>query len=585
MKASQAPGTTFTAQSHMASGYALPTTNGGSHFQPGHSHSYSASHLSPGKAPSSFHNGSEYGSSVRKAASNGSLYTHAEVSRETSPMVSPNYERAQFHTPYEQNTFAFQEKVRLQAPAAKHMHSHSRSAMKGRQRGESDLGRPAEPRSGYRPTLSRLDSAPAASTTWFSLPEALTALLIPLPYMLASTVYSSTTGELLDGGFAPLPAYARMQHGAAARGKVLPVQKFSKDSGLAEACALSAATLLLVGLVAKVQAFGGVLDRRKDSAGLQKQVNALLQLSTLRTMILTALSLGLPYYAAMQIGGMRAGLVQLVATTASFSSNDTTFRRSFLDWRHLATSRIATLGVLLLSIATDMANLTYHAPVMHLATGYLALLISVCVLPPPLPTFSTSSNSKSSTSSLRGGTSPAVRSTTDIDTTLLAGVVLSLLTGLVSWWLAISPSHYGIPALSYGTISVVLMTAAILFSQPHTLQSDAKAGLGLGCFLTASCAFVYSPTLWPGTIINGGIAALSYLGVLYDTSSTHAHGHHDDNDNDHVHTTPAHKHDHGILDGSRSILTKFLLEHCKPGSLVHGILKEKDSRRIAYFTL
>jgi zinc transporter 5/7 len=115
----------------------------------------------------------------------------------------------------------------------------------------------------------------------------------------------------------------------------------------------------------------------------------------------------------------------------------------------------------------------------------------------------------------------------------------------------------------------------------------------LGCLLTAATSFLFSPNTWPGTFCNAAIAALSYIGVLYDTSHSHAHSH------DHVHShdtghTHAHasahahcNHHHGHqhhTHAETSLFTSFLLARCRPGSLFHSILCERDSRRIAYFT-
>ena len=56
----------------------------------------------------------------------------------------------------------------------------------------------------------------------------------------------------------------------------------------------------------------------------------------------------------------------------------------------------------------------------------------------------------------------------------------------------------------------------------------------------------------------------------------------DEHSHDHAHNANTHHHHHA--DGSYSWFTKQLMQRCEPGSLVYGILSEKDSRRIAYFT-
>ncbi|KAK4545153.1 hypothetical protein LTR36_003704 [Oleoguttula mirabilis] len=562
----------------MASSYALPTTNGGSH-QHGHGRSYSSVHLAPdkaaGTATSTFPPNN--GGFVKKAVSHGSLYTHAEVSRETSPLQ----ERESFHTPYEQNAYAFQQNTSGRG----HLHSHSRSPMKsGRPRGESDLGRPADPRGpAYRPTLERLDSTPAAPASWFSLPEALTALLLPLPYMLASAAYSSISGEELGGGTHALPAYATHQHGASGRGRVLPKQKFSSDSGLIEACSLASGTLLLVGILSRIWGSERVLDRRKGLGSVQQQATALLSLATAQSMFLRAIVLGVPFYAAMQIGGLRTGLVLLATTAAGLTSADAPLSRSLPDLKRILSSRMATAAVVTLCMVMDFTGWTFHAPLSDMCLGYLALALSAFVLPPPLPSSATSSAAGAgfkSTGSSLAATSVLTRSVHDANITLLTGVALSLITIAMSIVWSVSPSLKS-TALIFSTLSIAAMSASIFFSQPHTLRSQHKAGLGLGCLLTASCAFLYSPSLWPGTICNGGLSALSFLGVLYDTNASDHGAHEHSHTTAHAHTH--HNHDHAS-DTGYSLFTKSIIARCEPGSLVYGILSEKDSRRIAYFT-
>lgn len=569
----------------MASSYALPTANGGSHHHGhghGHSRSYSNVHLSPDKAAAKSTFLPSNGGFVKKTVSNGSLYTHNEVSRETSPLASPHQERDNFYTPYEQNTYAFQQNV----GSSGHLHSHSWSPMKsGRARGESDLGRPADSRtSAYRPTLERLDSTPAAPASWFSLPEALTALLIPLPYMLASAAYSSISGEELGGGTHPLPAYATHVHGASGQGRVLPKQKFSSDSGFIEACSLTSGTLLLVGILSKIWTSERVLDRRKAAASVQQQTIALLSASTAQSMLWRALVLGLPFYAAMQIGGLRTGLVLLATTAAGLTSADAPLIRSLQDFKRNISSRMATAVVVVLCMVMDFAGWTFHAPLPDMCLGYLALTLSAFVLPPPLPSLAAPTAARSafqSSGSSAIATSILTRSARDVNITTLAGVALSVFTIAMSVIWSVSPSIKS-TAMIFSTLSIAAMSASILFAQPHTLHSQHKAGLGLGCFLTASCAFLYSPSLWPGTICNGGLSALSFLSVLYDTNAS------DDQFSERIQTT-SHTHSHhshaSVPDGSYSPFTKFVIARCEPGSLFHGILSEKDSRRIAYFTL
>lgn len=580
------------------SGYGLPGANGASHTHAhthhGHSHSYSNIYSSPSKPSASSSLLPSNGGFVQKPVSNGALYTHTETSRDnsrnTSPLVSPHEERPHWHTPYEQqHAHSFQNNARLSPAASHHSHSRSWSPMMSRPRGESDLGRTADLKGASY--ASPQESIQAASTSWFSLPEALTALLIPAPYLLASAAYCSLSGEELGGGTHPLPAYAMMQRGSGGHGRILPKQKFSSDSGFIEACTLTSGTLLLVGILGKLRASERVLDRRKDGPTVQQQAQKLLSVASAQSMVLRALSLGLPFFAAMQIGGLRTGLVLLTTTASALTSTDLPFRRTLHDWQHLLSSQKAIVAVLLLSVGMDFAGWTFHAPFTHMCLGYLALLLSAFVLPPPLTSLGASAARDGYTSPIEGSQAASIltRSTSDVNTTLITGLLMSVLSVTISMVWNTAPSLHP-SAIVFSLLSIAVTSAGIIFAQPHLLRtSETKIGLGIGYFLTASCAFLYSPSIWPGTFLNGGISALSFLGILFDgnvseesvhehSSTSHSHHHHHHHHHDHHHHHPA------PGEVTYSAFTKFIMSKTEPGSLVYSILADKDSRRIAYFT-
>ncbi|USW56504.1 Putative cation efflux protein [Septoria linicola] len=627
------------------SSYALPsrqqpdthdffTPNG----TPQHSRA-SSLHLSPGKAAANgggkagagglqHMNGN--GSFVRHKTGNGStgsasasaslLYTHAERSNEASPQPSPVDEEHHF-SPSLQNILAHQQNGAHHAHSHSHSHdahhdhdhdhthshdhdhdhshSHSRShahshghahslslssPMKRptRPRGESDLGRPA---GSFHPQLQK------ASTACFSLPEALTSLLIPLPYMLASAAYHP--GGFVEDGLPPLSAYERLQKSvleeSSAGGQNVLVRR---GCGFVEACTLTSGTLLLVGFVAKIRASERMLDRRKDKVETPA-VSGLFTPASMQQMLTRALSIGLPLYASTQIGGMRTGIVLLVASTSGLSSGNSLRSPSWHEWQHIFKSRRASLAVLLLAALLDFTGITFKAALSDMLIGYLALVCSIFFIPPPLPStggssaFSQPASAITPTTPLTGrapwsqvASSSLVSSVHDVNLTIASGVVMLIGTVLVSAVLATSPPITPL-ALAFTSLSLAAAVAAILFAQPSALRSSQyKTGLGISCFTFAVFAFLFSPSLWPGTIFNGGLSALSYFGVLYDTSLATKHQHHDNHAHEHAHN--AHTHNHN--DGTSSAVTKYLLDQCESGSLMHGILSEKDSRRIAYFT-
>ena len=565
----------------MASGYALPSAGGSRHGH-SYSHSYSAIHLSPDRPTNAFPRSN--GTPLKKAVSNGSLYTHAERSRENSPSPIAELNQNQPHYPgFDQNAFA----VKAHGSISAHAHTHSSPSMKSRPRGESDLGRPADLQSKvYRPAL---ETVPAASTSWFSLPEALTSLLVPLPYVFASASYSSMIGWTAND-FPPFAVYEP----PSSEGLWSPLTgdfvERQRSSGFLETCIMTSSTLLLVGILAKLQSAERVLDRRKGVSASSFSIAAITSTSALKAMASRVCSIALPFYAATQLGGTRVGLIMLMAIAADLTCATKTAQPSLQSVKDIWSSKVATSSVMVLFFITDEAGLTIYTPLKNVVLGYLALATSVLFLQPPLPSVSrpvSKSGSPTSTSALWSRIrSEGVLTTSPGNTTstLLAGVVLAVFTVLSSM-LVSSPPVISTSTIILTTFTVAAMAASLLFSAPAALRSESKAGLALGCLTTASCSFLFSPSLWPGTVCNGGLSALSFLGVLYDTngsSSSHSHTH---DSHDHAHNVHSHHGHHRHSEGGHSAFTKFVLAQCEPGSLVCSILSEKDSRRIAYFTV
>lgn len=343
-----------------------------------------------------------------------------------------------------------------------------------------------------------------------------------------------------------------------------------------QACTLTSGTLLLIAILANIRASERELDKRKSSgAGLASP--GPLTLQSVLAMLTSTLRVALPYFAAIQIGGLRVGLVLLVALGSSLSCSDKHSTSLFAS----ASARPLTLAAVGLCVLADTFGLTIYADVYHLTTGYIALLLSVFVLHPALPANGSS-------------TSPLIATSTDTTATLYAGAILSVLTVGASIIFSIAPSVTPL-SITFSTLSMAITAGLVLFARPAHLRTNKKTGLALGCLLTAATSFLFSPTTWPGTFCNGALAALSYVGVLFDTSHSHLHSH----DHSHAHDTGhAHAHVHASAHthcnhhhghahhahAETSIFTSFLLARCRPGSLFHSILCERDSRRIAYFT-
>nr|OQO30137.1 hypothetical protein B0A51_02877 [Rachicladosporium sp. CCFEE 5018] len=397
----------------MASSYALPTI--ASH---GYSKSHSGIYLAPGSAQQNGH--------VRKAASNGALFTHNETSRETSPYASPIHELDRAEA-FQTNITAVNDNHWNHSHTHDHAHSHdhglkhshSNASMKSRTRGESDLGRPADPSSGaYRPSL---DSIPAASTSWFSLPEALTAMLIPLPYILASAAYGPGSAAAVGDVAAPLSALDRLRDSVSTAGTLVSREALGHSPGLLEACTLASGSLILVGLLGKIRASERVLDRRKDAPPNPRRTGR--QPSGLAQRIVTsALSISLPFYVAMKLGGARTGLMLLAAIASDWTCVDGVQRQSLHEWGRILTAKKATVVAVISCALIDLA-ISKSVASHDVLLGYLTLAMAIALLPSPLPTLASSAPMAKSSGRLLA-VSSLIRGPGPTNVTVVAGLVI-----------------------------------------------------------------------------------------------------------------------------------------------------------------
>ncbi|KAF2195352.1 hypothetical protein K469DRAFT_615891 [Zopfia rhizophila CBS 207.26] len=572
----------------MASTYALPVNPA----PQSHSHGHSRSQFLSDRPPP--WNGQVNGASpVKKGHTNGHIHHHSELNGQLpSPGLSPY---ADLH---------------------EHTHDHSRSVdssfslkplmggrPRGRPRGESDLGRPPTRKSNTAGKFgfSPIQEVPAPpSTSWLELPEALAALLIPLPYLFASLAYPSVVAQTRNYTSGTSSSHDQLLDTALGDSDTLSSQILPNSSQLLHACTLSLATLILVGIISKIRSLNQPLDRRKSFGNSEASGNTLggiLNIQSLWRIGSNILSILLPYYAAMQLGGARAALVLLTAIATGIGSFDhhRPGKKSSL-WdacRRSIRTRRATCGVILLGLLWDVFDSSTSPSGAML--GHLALVASVLAIPPPLPTTGWSLVVKSSGSdepwntqtaaraSLPKPSSPLVNTPEDTLLTIAAGVLLTFLTIFFSIVSSPSPSiaHH---AILFSTLSVASATALIFFSLPSSLRSQKKSGVALGCFLITAFGVLQPPATSIGYLYIPALCVLSFAAIIFDTTSsisqTHTHSEHSGHKHAHLHSQSEHH-----LHGHHSKLSVFLIELCEPGSIVHSILIEKDSRRIFYFAI
>lgn len=361
-------------------------------------------------------------------------------------------------------------------------------------------------------------------------------------------------------------------------------------SPLLHALVLSSATLLLVGVVAKVNSSLQPLDRRKEGKGTFKSSHALKHISS------STLGVLLPFYASLQVGGAKTALVLLIAVAAGLGAVGQSGQQS--PWanflRTIKTSKV-TCATLLVGASVDMLGSGDTATTL---LGHGSLLVSLLLAPPSLPTSAWPGKTSHSEDSyinhapapkllnLSKPSSPLVNSSENIILTLASGLVLAVVS-ILYYLVSSSTSSTTYHTIGVSILSVASATALVYFSCPSALQTQKRTGLKLGGL------FIAGFSLWEHR--QSSIASVAFLwvcasfvaAVVYDRRTpalpaAHSHGHsHSGHKHSHKHDH-AHDHDHH-LHGNHSRLSAFLIARATPGSIIHSVLIEKDSRRIAYF--
>ncbi|KAI9831477.1 MAG: putative zinc transporter msc2 [Thelocarpon superellum] len=455
-------------------------------------------------------------------------------------------------------------------------------------------------RSGTIPTISSRRS----STSWISPAEALTALSLPLPFLLASMAYQSsfpTTPQAVPAE----PAFAHLDknvHRPSHSPSTIPSPALSK---LIEACAITSGTLLLVGLMGRIRATQGLLDRRKESLGMSgdtdKKSIALTSGLGVQKILVRVLGVGLPLYAAIKLGGGPVAAVLLVVSAAGTTADVLRTDLTRLDgWKRLVLLRKWTMGAIIVGLIAQVAWREAGTSLMASAVGCLALLASVFILPLPLPaataklsTITTSNPASSSATSAVPSTpwdepspvvdalpsevlaSPLTLGPQDVHVTLLAGGLLFLISAMASLLFA-GGRFYSFLHLVLLAASITTAAGSLMFAQPSSLRTAPKAGLAGGLSASALFSALFTSTAWTSCLLQSIFFAAFYLAVQVDTGS------------------PAIQ---GLLQQGRQLLnpgasdspakhsqfTGLLLDSTRDWPLAYSILSEKDSRRIFYF--
>ncbi|KAI1527081.1 Arabinose efflux permease [Pyrenophora tritici-repentis] len=404
----------------------------------------------------------------------------------------------------------------------------------------------------------------AATSSWLELPEALTAFLIPLPYLFASIAYPA--------GVRRMPKVpTTLSEAVAGAAPALETNKTLGDSPLLHSLVLSSATLLLVGIIAKVNSTLQPLDRRKEEKS--NRANAPMRMASNVAGVL------LPFYATLQLGGAKTALLLLVALGAGIGAMDQRPGKNtpWDDMRRTFRTRKTTCGALFLAMVADIATSGNLAGSL---VGYAALLTTMLLAPPPLPTarwsIMTGTQSQGSymggvpsRASLPKPSSPLTNTSENQLLTIASGLVLTVTTFLLNLGFMMVQFFYGFVSGSLGLLTdsihmlfdcaglAVGLAAAVMSKwRPNARfpygygKIDTLSGFANGVFLllvSVEIIFDAFERLWEGHEIHrlNELLIVSVLGFLVNIVGLTAFGHaHHGHGHDHGHEGHDHGHSH-----------------------------------------
>jgi solute carrier family 30 (zinc transporter), member 5/7 len=434
---------------------------------------------------------------------------------------------------------------------------------------------------------------------WITKTEAISSVLVPLPYILASMAFGAHSPvQRLPQFLAVGPLSRSLLESISNRSAKVPTTDDEFFSGLV----LTSLTLLLVGLRGKISGPPTMLDRRKHSSSKKDKVIS----AKGRQIIERIVAVGLPFFATMKLGADRVALIMLVALAADITNveDETTDLVSSKGWKRLLTHRRWTLASISLQMVCDFMGISTYSSRWELFVGYIALLMSIFLISPPFPSLKlkaspTSSFSTASPASSpkfpatqwetrtwakpvpgsHRATSPLVCTPGDINLTLAAGTALGLLSCMILFLSTPSAGAVSFADLGLGFLSVCAAAFSYHSVQPHPLRKNSGIGLLFGSMISLGLMTTLRSDTWSYIAYQGILIGVTFAATKLDTlqslstSDVHHQAHnpsHHANDNTANHNLP-------------SRFSQSILDSCRKWPLLHSILAEKDSRRIFYF--
>lgn len=408
-----------------------------------------------------------------------------------------------------------------------------------------------------------------------NLQEILTGFLVSIPYILSSALFVSHSPtlepEVESGEEHPV--------GIGHVGIDLPLSHWQNNGGcLIKTSVLASATLLLIGLFDKLKT--GSSNRDAHGNETHRRPSAV-DGGLLSSCFIKAMSVWLPLFASLTLGGERVALAMLIVFSSGLPAP---FETRLKEWTKLLRQWKMTLCFLVAMVVFDLVSVGSFLRGGSPNAGYAALILSVFLIRPPFRNLAQPTLKSISTASIPPGFTrpadgaefvPKTRgsgsgiSEHETTATLLSGAILSILTFTVTSLLGIS---IDIASSLLMVVVACSFAVSLVFSSPRTLDSSTKTGLVSGsAFSIISTSVTLRPMSWPLVIAELCLGVLGYI-------ATYADGH---GPNAHTHSRGHSRYADGDKKASR--ITLYLLQSCEQYPLLHSILREKDSRRIFYF--
>lgn len=414
---------------------------------------------------------------------------------------------------------------------------------------------------------------------------------MPLPYVLTSL----TLGALLAAQSAESNKKGLFRHASS---------HLQARQEWPIVCTITSITLVAVGLKGKIWQPPATLDRRKKSlAGIDDLEKTNWSVIARRTLG-RILTVGLPFYATSQLGAARVGLVMLVGLASNITAieNEATDLTKAQGWKRLLSHRRWTLASIILQISCDLSGLTIDSRAFDIWLGYLALGLSVLILPPPFPSsrpkFSVATSSGPVSESKPSAVfstpwetsvqleprspkmhlvSPMISSQQDVDITLWGGLAL-LMFSLTVNLLYNHSQALSMAQLFWNSISGLAAAVVLTAAEPKSLRSNKGLGLVLGSLSSSLALTQMGGGTWGSFAYQSILVGIAFAALKYDihrasSLSSHSSHHH------HHHPPKTQVHEYGQM----SRFSANLVQRIPQWPLLHSILVEKDSRRIFYF--